>query len=100
LRSGNRDAEGGRDESHKGNILAIPAFATTVVFWQQCVDQKSPWRRETEPLDKLSNQIKCHIECTVLACSVILTLLALSENDFQTEVKPVSEFLQTHGPGK
>ena len=23
----------------KGNILAIPALATTVVFWQQCVDQ-------------------------------------------------------------
>jgi hypothetical protein len=23
----------------KGNILAIPPLATTVVFWQQCVDQ-------------------------------------------------------------
>jgi hypothetical protein len=35
-----------------------------------------------------------------LLSSVIL--LALSENEFQThcEVKLVSEFLQTHGPGK
>ena len=39
-----------------------------------------------------------------LLSSVILILLALSENDFQAheycEVKPVNKFLQTRGPGK